>query len=102
MCSLYQKTFLNLSRFLTNTHFQPIGFTPFGVVLNELNTFYYLKDSSLYLMASFHTSQSFQLQTSTKVVGLQSSSKCCGIHGNKIYHLDLLAYGPIGLMSSQS
>ena len=35
-------------------------------------------------MASSHMGQSFQLQTSTTVIGLQSSSKCCDTWEKKL------------------
>ena len=65
---LYWETFPNLSRFLTNTHLQPIGLTPFGVVPIGLNTFLDIRDFGLDLMVSSHMGQSLQLRTSATIV----------------------------------
>jgi hypothetical protein len=81
--ALYCETFPNLHRFLTNTHLQPIGLTPFGVVSNELNTFRDIKDPSLDLIAFSHMGQSLRLRALATVVGSQSSSKCCDIWKQK-------------------
>ena len=76
-CALFRETFIKLSCFLTNTHLQPTGLTPFGVVVTGLNTFLDIKDSSSDLMASSHMGQSLCLRTSDTLVVSQSSSNCC-------------------------
>ena len=56
--ALYHETFPNLSRFLTDTHLQPIGLTIFSVVSTGLNTVRDLKHSSQDLMPSSLMAQS--------------------------------------------
>ena len=72
---LYWKTFPNMSHFFTNTHLQPTGLTPFGIVSTRLNTF--LGISSSVLMATSLMGQSFRLRVSAIIVVSQLSSKCC-------------------------